>query len=138
MANLVRTGRTDLFNALDDFFNYDWTSKRNLIGDTFKVDVEDEGAAFLITAELPGISKEAVFLDFEEGRLTISVKHEQTENEEKKNYIHKERRVCNMSRSVYLADSDPEGIKAQMDNGVLSVTVPKRDKQQSMRKISIE
>lgn len=73
-----------------------------------------------------------------DGRLTIFVKREEAINEEKKNYIHKERRYCSMSRGIYLVDAQSEGIKAKLDNGVLSITVPKQDKTQNKSRIEIE
>jgi HSP20 family molecular chaperone IbpA len=42
-----------------------------------------------------------------------------------------------MARSVYLADADPEGVGARLDNGVLFVTAAKQNKASRSRKIEI-
>jgi HSP20 family protein len=47
--------------------------------------------------------------------------------EENRNYIHRERRVSSMVRSIYLPDAKSEGVKARLDNGVLNITVVKRE-----------
>jgi HSP20 family protein len=123
---------------LDDFFTENWLPSRNLMRDTFKIDVEDNEQQFLIHAEMPGVSKEEISLDLNEGRLNISVNRVEDVNEEKKNYIHRERRVTSMSRSVYLSDADAQNIGAKLENGVLTVTVPKKVKQVNSTKIEIE
>lgn len=128
----------DFYNMLDDFFSDNWPSNRSLARDTFKVDVQENENQYFVEAELPGVKKDEVNLDLDEGRLTISVKREETINEEKKNYIHKERRYSSMSRSIYLADAKHEDIKANLDNGVLSITIPKEKKQNNSFKINIE
>ena len=58
--------------------------------------------------------------------------------EENKNYVHKERRFSSMSRSLYLDDAKSTGIKAKLENGVLSIIVPKENKPNKSVKIDIE
>ena len=60
------------------------------------------------------------------------------ENTEGKNYIHRERRASSMSRRVRLADAQLDDIKAKLEEGILSVSIPKKDKVSTMRKIEIE
>ncbi len=137
-TGLLSTGFEDFHNMLDDFFSDNWSPRRNLERDTFKINVQQNEADYLIEAELPGVSKEEVSLDLNEGRLNISVKREENINEEKKNYIHRESRSCSMSRSVYLADADSKGITAKLDNGMLRITVPRQAKEVKTEKIEIE
>jgi len=122
---------------LDDFFNSGIPVRRNLMNDTFKMDVEETEKSYVITAELPGINKDEIGLDLTDGRLAISVKREENAVDEKRNFIHKERRFASMARSVYLSDSNVETIEAKLDNGVLSVVVPKQDKATRTKKINI-
>jgi HSP20 family protein len=124
---------------LDDFFNTSsgWPTRRSLMNDTFKLDVEENEQNYVITAELPGVGKDEIDLDLSEGRLTISVKREENVNEEKRNFIHRERRIASMARSVYLADADPEGVSAKLDNGMLILTAAKQDKTVRAKKIEI-
>lgn len=126
----------DFYNLVDDFFN--WPSRKNFMKNTFKVDVEEDKDKYLVEAELPGVGKDEVNIEMNEGSLNISVKREENINEEKKNYIHKERRYSSMSRSIYLEDAKSEGIKANLENGVLKITVPKESKPNNSVKIDIE
>ncbi len=137
-TGLLSTGFEDFHNMLDDFFSDNWSPRRNLERDTFKINVQQNEADYLIEAELPGVSQEEVSLDLNEVRLNISVKREENINEEKKNYIHRESRSCSMSRSVYLADADSKGITAKLDNGMLRITVPRQAKEVKTEKIEIE
>jgi len=105
---------------------------------SFEIYFKETDKEYLIEAELPGIKKEEVNLNLDDGKLSISVNKTENVNEEKENYIHRERRYSSMSRSVYLADSTPENIKAKMDNGILTITVQKVEKPNNSHKIEIE
>ena len=125
-------------NMLDDFFSDGFSPTRNLMRDTFKVDVLDNEKDYTIEADLPGIVKEDVALDFNERRLLISVNKEENVDNSNKNYIHQERHRISMSRSIYLADADENNVKAKMENGVLTITVPKKAKESTSKKINID
>lgn len=123
----------DFYNMVDDFFN---GSKKNL--GSFKVDVQEDENKYLVEADLPGVDKNEVDIEINEGNLNISVKREENINEEKSNYIHKERRYSSMSRNIYLEDAKSEDIKASLENGVLKITVPKEPKPSNTKKIDID
>ena len=137
-ADVMSTGFDSFQNMLDDFFADGWPFRRSLAGDTFKIDVQDNKAEYLIEAELPGVKKEDISIALNEGRLSISVNQDETVEEKDKNYIHRERRYTAMSRSIVLGDADPAGIKAKLDNGVLSLTVQKKTKPINSVVIDIE
>mgnify|MGYP002589997522 CR=1 FL=1 len=127
-----------MMNMLDDFFSDTWLPSRSLSFDTFKIDVKENESEYTVEAELPGIAKDEINLDLHDGRLTISVaRSEQTENK-KENYIHQERRVTSMQRSIYLADASDDGVKAALHDGVLTITVKKTAKQKGVKRIEIE
>ncbi|MGI5881772.1 MAG: Hsp20/alpha crystallin family protein [Dethiobacteria bacterium] len=130
-------GFGNLYNMLDDFFSDTWT-KRSQAKGTFRVDVRDNEKDYLIEAELPGVNKEEVDIELDEGRLTISVNREQNIQEEKENYLHRERFFSSMKRSIYLADARVEGIGAKMQDGVLSIHIPKNVEDNHAVKINIE
>ncbi len=137
-TGLLNTGFEDFYNMLDDFFSDSWSPRRSLERDTFKINVQQNDSEYLVEAELPGVNKEEIDVDLNDGRLTVSVKREEKINEEKKNYIHRESRYASMSRSIYLVDADSKGIKAKLDNGLLSITVPRQEKAAKTAKIEIE
>jgi HSP20 family protein len=134
----TNTGFEDFYNVLDDFFSNDWPFRRTLTHDTFKVDVEDNGNEYLIEAEVPGVDKKDINVELNDGKLMISITRDESNESKKKNFIHRERRFSSMSRSIYLEDSKPDGIKAKLENGLLKVVVPKEDKPNNSITIDVE
>ena len=134
----TNTGFEDFYNVLDDYFSNDWPFKRTLTHDTFKVDVEDNGNEYLIEAEVPGIDKKGINVELNDGKLMISITRDENSESKKKNFIHRERRYSSMSRSIYLEDAKPDGIKAKLENGLLKVVVPKEEKPNNSITIDVE
>lgn len=137
-TNLFDTGFGDVHNMLDDFFGGNWMPTRNFALDTFKVDVQEDEKSYTIEADMPGVKKEEIQLSFDRGRLAISVKREEKVDEEKKNYIHKERRVESMCRNLYLENASGDDIKAKLEEGVLRISVAKKADGAVDKKIEIE
>lgn len=126
-------------NMIDDFFNDTSFFNRSFLGDTFRVDVVEHDKEYCIEADMPGIKKDEINLEMDDdGRLRISVEKVESVDEEKKNYIHKERRYNAMSRTIYLAEANPEEVKARLEDGVLKVTVGKLEKNSGKHRIEIE
>ena len=140
-VNLARTDSTGLesfYNMLDDFFTDNWFSGRNLVKDTFKIDIQETEKEYSIEAELPGIKKDEIDLGIEDDTMCISVSRMEETNKDGKNYIHRERRSTSMSRRVRLANAKLDAIKAKLDEGVLTITIPKAEQANTPRKIDIE
>jgi HSP20 family protein len=128
----------NFYNMLDDFFSDEWMHGRNLLKDTFKIDVTESEKEYVVEAELPGVAKGEIDLSVDEDVLAISVNREEAVNEDGKSYIHRERRTSSMSRRLRLANARLDAIKAKLENGVLAVIVPKQEKSDGARKIDIE
>lgn len=101
----------------------------------FRVDVRDEGENYLLEAELPGMKRENVHVDVEDGVLTISADRNGESKEEKNGYIMNERRSGTFSRSFTLENIKEDDIRAEYADGVLKLTMPKavEPKKQSRR-----
>ena len=101
------------------------------------VDVQESDEALTLTAELPGLKKEDVNITLESRVLTLSGER-RFENEDQRNNYHRiERAYGRFSRSFTLPSNvDGSGIKAQFDNGVLRITLPKAEEARP-RKIDI-
>lgn len=134
----TNTNFGDFYNVLDDFFSNDWPLRRTLSHDTFKVDVEDNGREYRIEAEVPGIEKNEINVELNDGKLMISITRDENSESKKKNFIHRERRYSSMSRSIYLEDAKSDGITAKLENGLLKIIVPKVDKPNNSIKIDVE
>ena len=80
--------------------------------------------------------------DKEYGYLTVEAvrNHEETEKDEKSNYVFRERTYGRMSRTFYVGDGiREENIKAKYDNGILTVVVPKyREEEKPLKRIAVE
>ncbi len=101
-----------------------------------KVDIKEEEDKYLLEAEIPGVKKEQIKVDYDKNYLTISVEQQEEINEEKDHYICRERRMGKTSRTFQAKDIDPDGIEAAYEDGVLKVTLPKSKEIQ--RKTSID
>jgi len=124
------------FNAFDDFMEPFLTIDNS---DAFKMDVEDAADKYVVTAHLPGVKKEDIDVELNEGRLSITVDKKESDEEKNKNYLQKETSELHASRGVYLKDAANEGLSARLADGVLSVNVPKiAEKQNNATKITIE
>ena len=113
---------------------------RNIYRNSFKIDAKETENEYLIEAELPGLQREEISLNIDGKRLTIAVsKAEETVCEGGKfNYIHRERRISSMSRTITLPEAENTDIRAKLADGVLSVIVPKKPKPQTSFKIDID
>ncbi len=104
--------------------------------DQFPIDLYQRKDAFIVRAELPGFRKEDISLDLADGILTITG-HQKNETQASGDAqaTVQERRV---SRAVTLSENvNVEKISAAYENGVLTVTLPKRDEVKP-RQIAIE
>lgn len=128
-ANAYNPFSDDFFRAFfgDDFANGMLSAERPL-----KVDVRDEGDHFLLEADMPGMTRENVHVNVEDGVLTISseVNEEKNEENEKGRYVYRERRYGRTSRSFNLDGIQENAISAQFKDGVLRLTLPKEERQQ--------
>ena len=124
------------FDMFEDFLASPLSAVNS--NDAFKMDVEDTGDAYVVTAYLAGVGRDEIDVELNEGRLSISVEKTETEEEQGKNYLHKETHAWSASRGVYLKDAATEGLSAKLDNGVLSINVPKQVAKANVTKVSID
>lgn len=92
-----------------------------------RVDIEDTGARFVVTADLPGFEKEAVDVEIKGDVLHIEAEHDEERKEEmKEQFIRRERRHEAVSRAITLPEPvDEAEAHATYENGVLTVELPK-------------
>ena len=105
-----------------------------------RVDVHESTENNLVTAsfELPGLKKEDVTIDLQNGRLIVSGEAKYSDEKEENGYVVKERRSGKLSRAVPVPQgTKPEDIKASMEHGVPTVTYPKSSPEQQAKRITI-
>ncbi len=95
----------------------------------FKTDLTDEGDSYLLEADLPGFDKNDIHLDVSGNTLTINAqRRSEHEQKDKKNkYVHLERSYGSYSRAFDVSAVDTDNIKAKYENGVLKLTMPKKE-----------
>ncbi len=91
-----------------------------------RTNVSETDKAIEITAELPGLEEKDVEINFADDVLTIRGERKEEKEDKNKNYHVLERRYGAFARSIALPPgTDPNKIKANIDKGVLKVTVEK-------------
>ncbi len=91
-----------------------------------QADANATGETYEINIELPGVSSEDIDVDVHDGMLTIKGEKHSEHEEEGKTYFFSERSFGSFLRSFRLpVDTDPDKIKAEFKNGVLTINVPK-------------
>lgn len=134
-------------NLFDDFLSkdlFDWNNSNfSVTGTTLPaVNVKETPETFEVEMAAPGMTKEDFKVELNNNMLTIS-SEQKKENEEKENtrYTRKEFSYQSFQRSFQLSREavDADNIKAKYENGVLLLTIPKREevKQKPSRLINI-
>ena len=118
-----------LFDELDSLLGtrFDWTG-RNLTGTVYPhVDITESNNEFLISADLPGLTKDDIKVSVENDVLSINgEKKRESEKREKDRYYHYERSFGQFSRSFSLPSNvDSKHIDAKYNNGVLEIRLKK-------------
>lgn len=118
----------------DDFDKYFFGKKNPLYGkhakNMMKTDVKETDSSYEVDIDLPGFKKDEINAKLENGYLTISAAKglDKDEKDKKGKYIRKERYAGAMSRSFYVGDAvTQEDIKAKYEDGILKLTIPKKD-----------
>jgi HSP20 family protein len=127
-----------LFDFVDDLFNRD-SFLLNTIS-SMKVDIIENDTGFVLKADLPGVKKEDINVNFKDGLLTIEVESKQEQqSQENEKILTMERSFSKKVRSFnFDKNVNEEAIKASYENGVLTLELPKKEQQESKRLIQIE
>lgn len=129
-------------NLLDDWF--DFPSEKDFFGshnpvfgkhakNLMRTDIRETATSYELDVDLPGFKKEDIKAQVENGYLTISAAKgvEKKEDEKKGQYIRQERFSGACSRSFYVGDNVTEqDITAKFEDGILKLSIPKKDQQQ--------
>ena len=134
----------DVFNDFDRNFFRGWDRPEHVLygknaPHMMKTDVKETDGGYELDVDLPGFTKEEIKLELENGYLTISTEKTLENKEEKKGRVlRQERYAGTMSRSFYVGSYvTEEDIKAKYENGVLSLTIPKKEAPKAPEKKAI-
>ena len=136
---LRKNGILNFRNVFDDFFNEPFLSTFFEAGHPIRADIRETEKEYIVEAEIPGAKKEDIKLELRNDTLTVAVEHNEQVNEEKENYLRKERRYGSYSRSFYVENVKNEDVTAKYDNGVLTIKLPKtEDRGKDRNRIEIQ
>jgi HSP20 family protein len=102
------------------------------------VDLEDRGKDFMLKAEMPGFKKEDVEIEVQDDSVEIRGETGWKQEEEKKNYVVRERGSESFYRIIKLPEEvKADSVEANLKDGVLEITLPKKAPKQR-RKIAVK
>jgi len=104
------------------------------------VDIFEQEDAVVVKAELPGMNKDNISVELNDGVLRIAGEKKREEKIEKKDYFRMERSVGSFERRISLPSGiETEKTKASFKDGVLEIKIPKsEDAKKKERKIKID
>ena len=126
----------DLFDGfMNDMFEDDFFGGKNpLYGNharnMMKTDIRETDEGYELDIDLPGFKKDEIQAELKNGYLTVSAAKglDKDEQNKKGEYIRRERYAGSMSRSFYVGEHlNEEDIKAKYEDGILKLSVPKKD-----------
>lgn len=136
-------------SLFDDFFDSDFLAPVSMDSEMskFKVDVKETDKSYVVSADLPGVEKKDINVNYKNNYLVIGAKREE-EHEEKNDkdekgekkghsYLRKEKTYGEFSRSFYFENVQADKINAKYENGVLKVELPKEVEKGKGTKVEI-
>lgn len=114
-------------NLFDDMF--DDMFRAPVMGNTqlLKTDIHEKDGKYILDVEVPGVKKEDVKISLYNGNLTVSVEHNESNEEKdaKGRVIRQERYNGSCSRTFYVSDAIKDSdIHASFENGMLTIALP--------------
>ncbi|MGM9712972.1 MAG: Hsp20/alpha crystallin family protein [Prevotella sp.] len=136
--------RTWFPTVFDDFFdNSDWMPRINATAPA--VNVKESAKEYTMEIAAPGIKKEFCRVNLDhEGNLVVAIENklEHKEEDKKERYLRREFSYTNYQQAYTLPENvDKEKISAKVDNGVLSISLPKlteKEEAKAQRQIEIK
>ncbi|SHK43281.1 Hsp20/alpha crystallin family protein [Paramaledivibacter caminithermalis] len=138
--------RRNMLEAAEKVFRDNFFS--NLMTDNFfkdsplgsiRADIKENNKEYIVEAEVPGFTKDEINLEYKNDHLYLTINQNEEINEERDNYIRRERRVGRISRSFYIPNVKQDEITAKAPkNGLLKVILPKEKPSKGSKKIDIQ
>lgn len=129
--------------VFDDFFNNDWMPRMKATAPA--VNVKEDAKAYTMELAVPGIKKEFCRVNINaDGNLEVAIENklEHKEENKKEHFLRREFSYSNYQQTYVLPDDiEKDHIAAKVDNGVLTITLPKFSKEevkQIQRQINID
>jgi len=104
-----------------------------------RVDVEEAKDSYVIKAEIPGVPKENIKVDIDNNVLTLRGE-KVVQKEEGEGELHRKERIYGsfFRQFVLPEDVDPKGVKANYENGVLKLMMPKKEGAEKKQEVKVD
>lgn len=115
-------------SVFDDFFGTPFMTRTE--SNMMKTDIREHDAGYELTIDLPGVKKEDIHAELNDGYLTVSAESSSSKDEKDENgkYICRERYSGSFSRSFYIGEGITEqDITAKLEDGTLKLSIPKKE-----------
>ena len=120
-----------MFDEMNDMmtsvFNSDWNTSSDMRSSwSPAVDVKETKESYMITADIPGLTKKDIHVDLSDGVLSISGDRVQDKEDDSDRYHYRERTRGTFARSFHLPESvNEKNIAASFRDGILTIDLPK-------------
>jgi len=125
--------------VFNDFLNTNGMNRTNATAPA--INVRENSTKYIVELAAPGLKKEDFDVNINaEGDLTIKMEKHQEERDESMRYLRREFAYAKFSQTLILPDDvDRQGIAARVADGVLTVELPKvnKEEQQVVRSIEV-
>ena len=126
------------WNPWDELFGWTDDMERALVRpfklNTLPLDVKQTDHEFIVEASVPGFGPEEVEVMVEDNVLTIKGTRKHEDEQKGEHYLRRERSMESVYRQITLpAEVNAEKIKAQFENGILKIDIPRTEKAQPKR-----
>ena len=118
--------RNYYLNDYFDLFNMPYTREKEYM----KTDIYEKNNKYILEIEIPGIKKEEIKVNYENGYLSITA-NKNTLSSTPDKYIRRERLYGEIKRSFYIGLKKETDIKALYKEGILTIYFPKEDIQKN-------
>ncbi len=133
MSGIVRRNQSWLPSIFNDFFDNDWPTERPRMmrGSTPAINVRENRKEYTVEVAAPGMTKDdfRVYID-DNDYLVLSVEKsdERKSDEKDSRYLRREFTYTTFRQAIVLPDNvDKDNVEANMHNGILCITLPKRE-----------
>ncbi|WP_222918941.1 Hsp20/alpha crystallin family protein [Natrinema sp. SYSU A 869] len=113
----------------------------SMSGAETSLDLADEGDEFVVTVDVPGYESDDLELRLSGQTLAVSGEreHRQENGGDEENYIRREREIQSFSRQIRLPEPvDVDAVQASVNNGILTIRLPKHEPDDDAHSIDIE
>jgi HSP20 family molecular chaperone IbpA len=136
---IVQKRNSDFFdNVFDNMFRSPLFALSDKIV-KMQTDLREKDGYYILDIDLAGFDKKDISISIEDGYMTVQATKVENNETEKEEYIRKERHCGSCSRSYFVGDITEQDIKANYQNGILTITFPvEKEKYESKKYVNID